>query len=207
VMPVTDGTDAMRRSPSGGTATGWPLPGAEVVIVPLDDPTGPTKPRGEWGEILVHAPWMRDGYDRRWATDAEATVRRDGVDLHRTGDVGYLDPDGRLFQLGRRQHVVTTARGPVASVAAEQPLAAVLGRPAAVVGVGPDGTQALVVVVDTPGRGLRLADLDLTDRVRTSSRHDVAAVLEGPLPVDIRHQSKVDRGALAREAAAFLAGR
>jgi len=43
--------------------------------------------------------------------------------------------------------------------------------------------------------------------VRAASVHRVAAVLVGPLPVDRRHESKVDRAALGAEAGRFLAGR
>ena len=205
-MPLTDGTDASRAGPLGGTATGWPLDGVEIAIVPLGEPLGPELPPGEWGEILVSAPWMRAGYDRRWATNDEATIRRDARTFHRTLDVGYRDGDGRLFQLGRAQHVVSTAAGPRASVALEQPVAASTGRSVAAVGIGPSGTQVIAVVVDTPGR-LRLATPELATTVRAASDEPIAAVLQGPCPVDIRHQSKVDRTRLAADAAAFLAGR
>jgi hypothetical protein len=57
-----------------------------------------------------------------------------------------------------------------------------------------------------PGR-LQLADLGLADAVRAAAGADVAAVLVAPrLPVDVRHQSKVDRGEVARRAARLLAG-
>ena len=205
-MPATDGTDASRPGPAGGTATGWPLDGAVVMVVPLGEPHGEELDADVWGELLVSAPWMRDGYDRRWATDADATVDRDGRRFHRTHDVGYRDADGRLFQLGRAQHVIHGADGPITCVALEQPVAAVVRRPVAAVGVGPVGTQVITIVVDGPGR-LRLASPALAATVRAASVEPVAAILEGPLPVDVRHQSKVDRTTLAAAAAAFLAGR
>ncbi len=205
-MPVTDGTDAARSGPLGGTATGWPLEGAAVVVVPLGEPHGAELDAGVWGEILVSAPWMRDGYDRRWATDADATVERGGRRFHRTHDVGYRDADGRVFQLGRVQHVIHGPDGPRTCVALEQPVAAVVRRPVAAVGVGPEGTQVIAIVVDGRGR-LRLASPALAATVRDASAEPVAAVLEGPLPVDVRHQSKVDRTALAAAATTYLAGR
>jgi acyl-CoA synthetase (AMP-forming)/AMP-acid ligase II len=203
------------------------LPAAEVVVVPLGAPDAAPLPAGAWGELLVAAPWMRAGYDRRWGTDHEASVERDGRRFHRTGDVGYLDADGRLFQLGRAVHVVHLPDGPVASVAAEQPAALALGRPVAAVGIGPLGAQAMVIVVDESGRPgrsgrsgrsdgsgrpgrsgrLRLADEATTAAVRDAADHPVAAVLAGPLPVDVRHRSKVDRTRLAADADRLLAGR
>jgi hypothetical protein len=56
-------------------------------------------------------------------------------------------------------------------------------------------------------RKLRLADAKSTSLVRQCSAFAIAAVLEGELPVDIRHQSKVKREVLAVSAAEFLAGR
>ncbi len=206
VMPVTDGTDASRAGRLGGTATGWPLDGAAVLVVPLGDPHGAELAADRWGELLVSAPWMREGYDRRWAVDEDANVERAGRRYHRTGDVGYRDPEGRVFQLGRSQHVVHGPDGPRACVALEQPVAAIVRRPVAAVGIGPVGTQATVVVVDAPGR-LRRAPAALAHTVRAASPEPVAAVLQGPLPVDVRHRSKIDRRALGDVAERYLAGR
>jgi len=88
----------------------------------------------------------------------------------------------------------------------EQQVLAGTGRTAAAVGVGPAGTQALVVVVDTDTK-LGLADLATTAAVRAACATPVAAVLTGPLPVDVRHRTKVDRVALAAAATSLLAGR
>ena len=87
----------------------------------------------------------------------------------------------------------------------------------AAVGVDQAEEQVILVVVmpsgHQPGRiprrraSLRLADTDLADGVREAAGLDVAAVLVAArLPVDIRHQSKVDRSEVARRAARVLAG-
>jgi hypothetical protein len=56
-------------------------------------------------------------------------------------------------------------------------------------------------------RSARLADLDLHDRVRSAVSEPVAAVFEvAAIPVDRRHNSKIDRTRLARWAATALAG-
>jgi olefin beta-lactone synthetase len=198
-LPLTDGTAPSATGPHGGTCTGRPLAGVEVVIDELE-------PGTVWGEILVSAAWMRAGYDRRWALNRATTTVIDGQPFHRTGDVGYLDDEGRLFQLGRRMHVLTTAAGPLACVVPEQQVLAGTGRTAAAVGVGPAGAQVLVVVVDTD-TSLELADLSTTAAVRAACSTPVAAVLSGRLPVDVRHRTKVDRVALAADATSLLAGR
>jgi len=203
-LPVTDGTEPDAVGPLGGNSTGRPVPGCTVVVTPLDDP-GTVLEGGGWGELLVHAPWMFDGYDAAWSADADTWIVRDGVHFHRTGDVGYLDR-GVVFHLGRRRHVIDTARGPLASVAVEEPVRTALGTPVAAVGVGPPGVQVVCLVVDGPG-GLSIADRALRTAVRAAASVPVAAVLVGRLPVDRRHESKIDRTALAVAADRLLAGR
>ncbi len=80
---------------------------------------------------------------------------------------------------------------------------------AAVVGVGPAGAQRIVAVIEPTvrPRSPRLAELDLVDAVRRVVGRDVVAVFEVPsLPVDRRHNSKIDRERVASWAAAALAG-
>lgn len=196
-LPVTDGMRSADRGSWGGLGVGSPLPACRIEIEVL--------PGVPWGEILVAAPWLFDGYEGAHDADQAASVIIDGTRFHRTGDVGYLD-GGQLFSLGRRVHVIETARGPVASGAVEAALASTTDHDVAAVGVGPPGAQVVVVIVAAEG-SLRLATQTLRDGVRSATTYPVAAVLEGKLPVDLRHQSKVDRAALQRAASVFLAGR
>ncbi len=107
-------------------------------------------------------------------------------------------------------HIVTTEHGPVTPVGVEHAVGKLEAvESAAVVGVGPPGAQVVVVVV-VPDADLRpgLAPEKLADEVRAvAGRVDVAAVLvAGSLPVDRRHNSKVDRSRVARWAERVLAG-
>jgi len=194
-----------RRSFAAQAYWGRPVPGCSVLVTRLDDPGTVLTDGAGWGELLVHAPWMFDGYDAAWSADADTWAVHDGLRFHRTGDVGYVE-DGLVMHLGRRRHVIESADGALASVAVEGPVTAATGRLTAAVGVGPVGHQVLCVVVDGGGR-LRVAGHGLREVAREASAHRIAAVLEGPLPVDRRHQSKIDRTALAEDVAAFLAGR
>jgi acyl-CoA synthetase (AMP-forming)/AMP-acid ligase II len=192
---------------------GAPLAGVTVRVSPLS-PDGRaegelTDRPGVVGEVCVRAAHVKDRYDALWALERAAS-RDPG--FHRTGDVGHLDAEGRLWIEGRLQHVATTAAGPVTPVGIEQRVERVDGvSAAAAVGVGPAGAQVVVVVVVPSGRRRRqrmgLAGSELADAVRAAAGVDVAAVLTtSALPVDIRHQSKVDRGEVARRAARVLAG-
>ncbi|HEY5788746.1 MAG TPA: hydrolase, partial [Microlunatus sp.] len=129
---------------------------------------------------------------------------------HRTGDVGHLDPQGRLWVEGRLVHVVTGPAGPVTPVGIEQRVESAPGvGQAATVGVGPPGTQQTVVVVVPRVRPSGpLAAPDLAAAVRAAAGVPIAAVLvTDRLPVDIRHASKIDRARVAGWAEYVLAGR
>ena len=220
VLPVTDVSLAeIEAAGTGdGVCVGRPLPGVEVRVSPLSvdgraDGALTDRP-GVPGEVCVRAAHVKDRYDALWALE-RSTSRDPG--WHRTGDVGHLDADGRLWIEGRLQHVVTTAAGPVTPVGVEQRVEALDGvSAAAAVGVGPAGAQVVVVVVVPSGRRHRLggrparpvlAGPELADAVRAAAGVDVAAVLvTSRLPVDVRHQSKVDRAEVARRAARVLAG-
>ncbi len=198
-----------------GVCVGRPLPSVEVRIDPLDDlgrPTGNvTDDAGHLGEILVRAPHARDGYDRLWFTEHRASQP---VGWHRTGDVGSFDDDGRLWVGGRIGHVIVTAAGPIAPVRTEHQLETIDDiAAAAVVGVGPIGTQVVVAVIeqtDSEGaKGAAVAPIELIDRARAAVGPgiDLAAVLVTErLPVDRRHNSKINRTAVAEWAAATVTG-
>jgi acyl-coenzyme A synthetase/AMP-(fatty) acid ligase len=197
--------------PGNGVCVGHPIPGAEVAISSLaadGRATGAlTGAGGVVGEVCIRAPHMRDGYDKLWATD-QAASRPYG--WHRSGDVGHLDEAGRLWIEGRMGDIVTTAHGPVTPVGIEHAVSALPDvSNTAAVGVGPPGTQQLVVVVVPAGhtRHPDLADEGLADRVRARAGGEVAAVLMAPsLPVDKRHNSKIDRPRIAQWAEEVLAG-
>ncbi|MFW3169194.1 alpha/beta fold hydrolase [Geodermatophilus sp. CPCC 206100] len=214
-LPVTDvsATEVAAAGPGEGVCVGRPLPGVEVRVSPLDERGGADAPLTAQpdvpGEVCVRAAHVKDRYDALWATE-RAAARNPG--WHRTGDVGHLDAQGRLWVEGRLPHVVTTAAGPVTPVGIEQRVEALDGvAAAAAVGVGPPGAQVVAVVVVLSGTERRarmaVAPPDLADAVRAAAGIDVAAVLVARrLPVDVRHQSKVDRAEVARTAARFLAG-
>ncbi|HUS41776.1 MAG TPA: alpha/beta fold hydrolase [Ilumatobacteraceae bacterium] len=216
VLPVADiDLDAIelaeRDDPRGGVCVGRPVAGAEVRIAALgfDAEELPAELEvGAMGEILVRAPWVSDGYLGLWATQREARPGTVG-DWHRSGDVGHLDALGRLWVEGRVVHVIDGADGPVTSVSVERQVERSLGvGRVAAVGVGPAGSQQLVVVVEDPSSAEGPADRDTAIAVRQVLSEPVASVLTvSKLPVDIRHNAKIDRVAVASWADDVLAGR
>lgn len=212
VLPVCDiSLPELEAAGCGnGVCVGRPLPGVEVRISPLDATGGAegqlTDEPEVTGEICIAAAHVKDRYDRLWAINRRSS-RTPG--WHRSGDVGHIDVQGRLWVEGRLVHVIVTAYGPVTPVGREQRIEEIPGvRYAAVVGVGPGGTAQVVAVLqlDDAADGV-LAPPELSAAVRSAVDVPVAAVLiTDALPVDIRHASKIDRARLARWAERVLAG-
>jgi acyl-coenzyme A synthetase/AMP-(fatty) acid ligase len=188
--------------PGRGVCVGRPLSGVGLRIERL--PGGD----GECGEIVVGAPWMSLGYDGLWATNDRARmVDEHGVEWHRTGDVGHLDAEGRLWVEGRLAHIVATADGPVTPVPLEIAVTDATGLRCAVTGVGPTGCEQVVVVVEDSGRaGLAARPVDQAVREAIPTQPLAAVLSVSNLPVDVRHNSKVDRTRLGRWAGKVLEG-
>jgi acyl-CoA synthetase (AMP-forming)/AMP-acid ligase II/pimeloyl-ACP methyl ester carboxylesterase len=217
VLPVADiDLDGIDRAEAddvgvGGVCVGPPVAGAEVRIAELGfdaDDLPAELEQGATGEILVRAPWVSDGYLGLWATQRAARPGPVG-DWHRSGDVGHVDAEGRLWVEGRAVHVIHSADGPITSVPVERTVERNLGiARAAAIGIGPAGRQQLVVVIEDPGSTEGPADGERTALVRQAVGDAVASVLTVPrLPVDIRHNAKIDRTAVAAWASDLLAGR
>ena len=150
-LPVTDisRTDIEEAGRGNGVCVGRRLPGVKIRISPLDELGRATDDLIDGaevtGEICVTAAHVKDRYDRLWATEATSS-RNPG--WHRTGDVGHLDSAGRLWVEGRLVHVIATADGPLTPVGVEQRIeASEAVTAAAIVGIGPVGTQQVVAIV------------------------------------------------------------
>jgi o-succinylbenzoate---CoA ligase len=92
-----DPRDALRKVGSAGK----PLFGTELRIV---SDSGEECSPGAAGEIVVRGPGVTPGYLNR--TEATAAALRDG--WFYTGDIGYLDDDGYLYVLDRRDDLIVS---------------------------------------------------------------------------------------------------
>jgi olefin beta-lactone synthetase len=149
-----------------------------------------TLPSCEPGEIIVSGPHVLPGY-LNGKGDEETKFDADGRRWHRTGDLGYLDARGWLWLLGRCSAKICDSRGTlypfaVECAAMENPMV----RRAAVVAIS--DRRILAVECENPGclreleRSLVWAKLD---RIIPVDR----------LPVDKRHNAKIDYVALKKE--------
>ena len=84
---------------SGAVSIGRPVPGVTVSIV-MDN--GGAAPPGVGGEIVVHGPQVATGYWNR-PDHTASTFKPDG--LH-TGDVGFVDDQGWIYLVDRKQDLI-----------------------------------------------------------------------------------------------------
>jgi len=136
-------------------SAGQPILGVDLRIV---DDAGAVLADGQVGEIQMRSAAIMQGYWRKPRETAAALV--DG--WMKTGDVGYVDPDGYLFIVDRKKDMIISGGENIYSREVEETLMrhpAV--REAAVIGV-PDekwGESVKAFVVRQPGAHVDEADL------------------------------------------------
>ncbi len=166
-----------------GSCVGAPSP--ELALELWQPGATQSVAQGEPGEVVVAGDHVNRSYLEDPEADARFKVRLGGRVWHRTGDIATRDLEGRVWLLGRVGEAID-GRWPlvVEAVAESLPwvrragLGAQQGQPALVVelfaGQQPDDWQA-----------------------QLAARCQVPRVMQGTVPVDHRHNAKVDRGALA----------
>jgi acyl-CoA synthetase (AMP-forming)/AMP-acid ligase II len=206
-----------------GTCVGRPVPPNLVRIIGISDAALP-----EWnnqlelapgaiGEITVVGPSSTDEYFRRPEATALAKIRESLPEgsarvVHRMGDLGWFDGQGRLWFCGRKSHRVLTEIGglyteqvePVFNVHPQV-------RRTALVGVGEKGRQRPVLCVEMrPGvkkteHERILAELEKIGQGFVHTGRIETFLVHPKFPVDIRHNAKIGREQLALWATRRLA--
>lgn len=203
-----------------GTCVGSVVEPNEVRIIAIDDAPladwsqARVLATGEVGEITVAGPTATDSYFNRPQVTAAAKIRETLADgstrvVHRMGDVGYFDAQGRLWFCGRKTHRVETAQGPLYTEQVEPVFNTVPGvARTALVGVGPAGAQVPVLCVElqrgqSDSPALREA-LRAQATLRLPEANLQHVLMHPAFPVDIRHNAKIGREKLAVWASAEL---
>jgi acyl-CoA synthetase (AMP-forming)/AMP-acid ligase II len=207
-----------RTAQGAGVCVGRPVGGIEVKIIRIGDEPIPRwaadleVPAGEVGEVVVRGPVVTATYHNRPQANALAKVPDldSGGFWHRMGDLGYLDPEGRLWFCGRKSQRVVTPAGTLFTIPCEGVFNAhpAVARTALVGVPGPHGTEPVLCVEPDPEAG-RHSEEDLRrELLALGASHEhtrgIRRVLFHPsFPVDVRHNAKIFREKLA----AWAAGR
>jgi acyl-CoA synthetase (AMP-forming)/AMP-acid ligase II len=170
-------------------SSGLALPGTEVFAI---DAAGRRLPPGETGELVVRGPNVMAGYWRRPELTAQRFPRAEGLFPElRTGDHGWLDDDGYLYFVGRRDDIYKERGFRVSATEVEAAARRVDGVFGAAVLTPRDGELAVLVVAGavTPERVLAAMRAEI-EEFKIPRR----CVVLDELP--LTRNGKVDRAAL-----------
>jgi olefin beta-lactone synthetase len=191
-----------------GNCVGKPVPGTEVKIIRVSDESIPTwtedlvLPQGEIGEIVVRGPVVSRSYYNRPASTALHKIEADDAFYHRTGDIGYFDPQGRLWFCGRKSHRVITSQGTLFTICCEgvfniHPQV----KRTALVGFGSTGQAEPVLCVElkdqTANKQHVVKELEALAAKHSHTQSIKTFLFHPSFPVDIRHNAKIFREKLA----------
>ena len=205
--------DTRARTDQGcGVCVGRPVEGLRLEVIGISDQPIPAwrddliLAVGEVGEIVVQGPQVTAGYFNRAESTALAKISapQSGGFFHRMGDLGYRDPQGRIWFCGRKSHRVITTAGVLFTIPCE---AVFNTHPlvfrSALVGIGPTGAQTPVLCVELEAEA-KSADQERLRRelleigARFQHTKGIETLLFHPaFPVDIRHNAKIFREKLA----------
>lgn len=201
-----------------GTCVGRRFSGVSWKVIEIND--GPMTEigetcelaRGKIGELMVSGPMVTQRYVVRSDQNSLHKIADGDQIWHRMGDVGYLDEEDRFWFCGRKAHRVTMESRTLFSVPCE---AIFNAHPdvyrSALVPRGERPHQTPVMIVEPyaerrptndVGREKLMSELrDLAARNPLTMRIEEIIIRDTPLPVDIRHNSKIFREKLADELA------
>lgn len=190
--------EAMRTG--GGLLAGAPIAEIQLAILPnrWGTPIGPYAgpafaaerlAAGQIGEIVVSGAHVVGGY-LHGRGDAQTKFAVDGARWHRTGDLGRIDAAGRLWLLGRCAAAVSDGRGLLYPFAVECAAQQLPGVRRAALAVG-SGTRVLAYEASDPGP----SETEIRDALSWARLDRVVRLAR--IPLDARHNSKIDYAALA----------
>lgn len=173
--------DALRRLGSAGR----PLPPTELRI---EDGDGRALPAGQAGEIVVRGPTVTPGYFN--LPDETQRTLRNGW-LH-TGDIGYLDSDGYLYVLDRREDLIVSGGENVYPAEVEAVLESHPAvQEAGVIGFPDERWGQRVVATVVPRDGIGVSEQELL----TFCRSRIAAY---KMPTRLRFAQELPRNAAGK---------
>ncbi len=181
---------------------GLPLPSTEISI---RDDAGKELPLGERGEICARGPQVMAGYWQR-ADETAAAMTADG--FFRTGDIGVMDPQGRVTIVDRKKDMISVSGFKVFPNEVEDVAMTHGGLlECAVVGL-PDQHSGEAVALYAVKKSPELNENELRDFMRTRlTSYKMPRHIEFRTELPKTNVGKILRRALRDEAAARAAAR
>ena len=205
-----------RTEAGEGLCVGDPLDGVEVRIVGISDEPiesmddAEVMSTGAIGEVVARSPHISERYWELPEEMAKNKIAEADTLWHRLGDTGWLDDQGRLWVCGRVSHrVVTSERThfalccePVFNTHPDVVRTALVG-PRLAGGATATAVMCVELKPEARDRSAQVArELQaLADGHDATKGIDRFAFIDR-LPVDKRHNAKIDRPALAKRVAA-----
>lgn len=199
-----------------GTCVGTRFDGVDWRVIEIDD--GPIAeinqthqlPPGKIGELIVSGPMVTEQYVVRPDQNQLHKVVDGNRVWHRMGDVGYLDRQDRFWFCGRKTHRVVMGKRTLFTI----PCEAIFNHHASVFrsalvprGQRPNQTPVMIIQphqdhrprTEAEKQRLQTELLQLAARSPITRRIEEVIIWDRPLPVDVRHNSKIFREKLASE--------
>jgi olefin beta-lactone synthetase len=199
--------EARYRSAQGaGVCIGKPVDGVRARIIPISESAIPRwddsleLPVDQVGEITVKGDAVTKEYIARPEANRLSKIDDHGETVHRMGDLGYFDEQGRLWYCGRKSHRVETVHGTffteqIEGIFNTHPL---VYRTAL---VGVDGEPVLWIELEPHARRANRETIQ-RELIALAENHLQASQIKTFLfakkfPTDIRHNSKIIREELS----------
>jgi len=206
---------ASKTNQGAGMCVGYPMPEVTIKIIKITDQPIPQWQQaqilniGEIGEIVVKGPIVTHKYHNLPKATTLAKIQDNKTIWHRMGDVGYIDQKGRIWFCGRKAHRVITPNQTLFTVQCE---AIFNNHPkvyrSALVGIGKNKKQKTPVIIIEPTTNnypntkeqkntLNKQLLKLAQK-QQHTKNIKKILYHKSLPVDIRHNAKINREKLTK---------
>ena len=206
-----DITDVIKEQKQG-YLVGAPAHQSQVLIVKLPENSDQIKDeslatysceQGDIGELVVKGKHVLKGYvDNPEATRENKIKCRDGTVWHRTGDLARLDDRGRIWLMGRQSDSIQYQGQNILTYSLESKIDAIKGIKRSALVQSASTITPVLVFESGIDRANEYSELELKHLImklliaEKLSGINIACV--DKIPVDSRHNSKIDRSKLRK---------
>lgn len=206
-------TETAKLSNQGyGTCLGVPFEESNVNLVKISDAAISKWSDdiavfdGDVGEIIITGESVSPEYFENPQEDTYSKIYDDNNNMwHRTGDLAWRDKKGRMWYCGKKNHRVTTKKGPLFTINCE----AIFNshcevKRCALIGIGAPNDQTPIICIELKKKLNKKLKNQVMDELLSLAKSSEATkpienvIFVDALPVDAYHQSKILRTGLSK---------